>query len=419
MHAALPESAYPISDGDRRRLGCADRRTRRSTWPATPPVATSILRKLDPELAEEARSRDKIADAGQQQLRGRGRARGRRRARRERHAPRPARAGTLVSRAPRSIRIRAAPGEGSMSIGASLPGAPVIVAGSNRDVAWGFTNSYADTSDWVRVLRDADDRSTTGPRTANRRHRAARRRSSACTARADETLASRRHRMGPGHRQGRRRHAARARLDRAAARRVRHPSCSGSSSPRRPTKPSPLRSSAACRRRTSSSAIAQGNIEWTIAGRLPKRVGDYDPQLPSDWSAARHRLGRLARRARLPADRQSAVAAPLDRQSARHRRSLARACSATAATTSARARARFATICAHTSDFTPATTCWRSSSTIARCFSSAGRICWRCELNRAPTVGRCTKDESARPTGTDARRSIRSRIGSCARGATK
>jgi penicillin amidase len=35
--------------------------------------------------------------------------------------------------------------------GVTLPGTPAIVAGSNGDVAWGFTNSYTDTSDLVVV----------------------------------------------------------------------------------------------------------------------------------------------------------------------------------------------------------------------------------------------------------------------------
>ncbi len=35
--------------------------------------------------------------------------------------------------------------------GFTLPGLPVVVVGSNGHVAWGFTNSYADTTDWARV----------------------------------------------------------------------------------------------------------------------------------------------------------------------------------------------------------------------------------------------------------------------------
>ncbi|WP_108471091.1 penicillin acylase family protein [Rhodanobacter thiooxydans] len=43
--------------------------------------------------------------------------------------------------------------------GVSLPGTPAIVVGSNGQIAWGFTNSYGDWQDWVRVLRDPADAS--------------------------------------------------------------------------------------------------------------------------------------------------------------------------------------------------------------------------------------------------------------------
>lgn len=42
-------------------------------------------------------------------------------------------------------------------IGVTLPGLPALVAGSNRHVAWGFTNSYGDWMDWVRVTLDPHD----------------------------------------------------------------------------------------------------------------------------------------------------------------------------------------------------------------------------------------------------------------------
>ena len=41
--------------------------------------------------------------------------------------------------------------------GVSLPGTPAMVVGSNGQIAWGFTNSYGDWLDWVRVLRDPSD----------------------------------------------------------------------------------------------------------------------------------------------------------------------------------------------------------------------------------------------------------------------
>jgi penicillin amidase len=56
--------------------------------------------------------------------------------------------------------------------GVTLPGAPNIVAGSNGRIAWGFTNSYVDTSDVV-ILEPAEEdpslyRTPAGPRTLNR-----------------------------------------------------------------------------------------------------------------------------------------------------------------------------------------------------------------------------------------------------------
>lgn len=35
--------------------------------------------------------------------------------------------------------------------GVSLPGAPAIVVGSNHKIAWGFTNGYIDTADWIAL----------------------------------------------------------------------------------------------------------------------------------------------------------------------------------------------------------------------------------------------------------------------------
>ncbi len=45
--------------------------------------------------------------------------------------------------------------EGLDVAGVSLPGVPAIVAGSNRHVAWGFTNSYGDFQDLIRLERGA------------------------------------------------------------------------------------------------------------------------------------------------------------------------------------------------------------------------------------------------------------------------
>ncbi|MFQ3259511.1 MAG: penicillin amidase, partial [Pseudoalteromonas distincta] len=37
----------------------------------------------------------------------------------------------------------------------SLPGAPAIVVGTNNNVAWGFTNGYLDTADWIALNDDS------------------------------------------------------------------------------------------------------------------------------------------------------------------------------------------------------------------------------------------------------------------------
>lgn len=41
--------------------------------------------------------------------------------------------------------------------GFTLPGTPAMVVGSNGQIAWGFTNSYGDWLDWVRVRKDPAD----------------------------------------------------------------------------------------------------------------------------------------------------------------------------------------------------------------------------------------------------------------------
>lgn len=42
-------------------------------------------------------------------------------------------------------------GQNIQVTGVSLPGAPAIVVGTNNHVAWGFTNGYIDTADWIAL----------------------------------------------------------------------------------------------------------------------------------------------------------------------------------------------------------------------------------------------------------------------------
>jgi penicillin amidase len=52
-----------------------------------------------------------------------------------------------------------APGQVIDLNGLTLPGMPALVAGSNGHIAWGYTNSYGDWLDWVRIERDPGDAS--------------------------------------------------------------------------------------------------------------------------------------------------------------------------------------------------------------------------------------------------------------------
>ena len=63
-----------------------------------------------------------------------------------------------------ALRFPDARGQGRRVVGVSLPGAPpLVIVGSNGQVAWAFTNSYADTLDLVRLQGPTpDDRAHAG-----------------------------------------------------------------------------------------------------------------------------------------------------------------------------------------------------------------------------------------------------------------
>src|SRR4029079_16730325 len=61
------------------------------------------------------------------------------------------RAANLWCRARMRYADARAPGGQVDVSGVTLPGIPAVVVGSNTHVAWGFTNSYGDWADWIRV----------------------------------------------------------------------------------------------------------------------------------------------------------------------------------------------------------------------------------------------------------------------------
>ncbi|HNR92352.1 MAG TPA: penicillin acylase family protein [Dokdonella sp.] len=166
--------------------------------------------------------------------------------------------------------------------GASLPGTPAIVAGSNRRIAWAFTNSYGDFTDWVRVRTDEADAAkyltADGSEAISLIEE-----SIAVHGGEPERLSVRETRWGPitakdvdgselalawtAHREGAV-NLELMNLERAET----------------------VDEGVAIAQRAGMPAQnfvvgdRNGNIAWTIAGRIPKREGGYDPRLPADWS---------------------------------------------------------------------------------------------------------------------------------------
>lgn len=166
--------------------------------------------------------------------------------------------------------------------GASLPGTPAIAVGSNRKIAWSFTNSYGDSADWVRVIHHPADalryRSSTGwkPVTIHREilH---------VQGAPDETQEVHETEWGPilatdhdgtplalawaAHRSG----AVNmdlTLLDQAET----------------VNEAIVIAQNAGIPAQNFVVGDREGKIGWTIAGRVPARTHGYDPALPADWS---------------------------------------------------------------------------------------------------------------------------------------
>lgn len=167
-------------------------------------------------------------------------------------------------------------------IGVTLPGLPALVAGSNRHIAWAFTNSYGDWLDWVRVDLDPADknryRDANGWQTIEKNveiikvHNA-----------PDATLEVRETCWGPilaDDADG---------TPLALAWTALPPGGVNLELLNLDTAASVDEAFAVANRAGMPAqnfvvGDAAGNIGWTIAGRIPRRTGDCDPQLPCDWS---------------------------------------------------------------------------------------------------------------------------------------
>jgi penicillin amidase len=281
MHAALPEAAFRFLTASG---GSWDAPIAGSplTWPEPPTSAELDLHALDPHLLQHANSVvERIPGSNSFAVNGT-LAGGAALVANDAHLdlrvpslwfrtrliyPNPRRAGEIIDVS-----------------GAGLPGTASIVIGSNGRVAWGFTNSYIDTADWVRVTRDPTDpnryRGTDGWTSISRHAEIIR-----VHGGADVTLDVEETQWGP----------------------VLAKDADGTPLALAWTAQQPGAINVELGRMDQAEtvdeavAIAQvsgmppqnfvvgdktGNIAWTIAGRIPKRIGGFDPNLPADWSQA-------------------------------------------------------------------------------------------------------------------------------------
>lgn len=166
--------------------------------------------------------------------------------------------------------------------GATLPGVPAIVVGSNGNIAWSFTNSYIDIADWVRVVLH--------PKNSALYHYEGEWKSLLTfqeTLRVrdaeDEFLEIQETEWGPilaydhdgiplalnwvaQHRD-------------AADLKLVHLELAANVDQALGTA-----QQSGIPAQNFIVGDRKGNIGWTIAGRIPVRSGNYDPQLPADWS---------------------------------------------------------------------------------------------------------------------------------------
>ena len=166
--------------------------------------------------------------------------------------------------------------------GAMLPGAPAFVVGSNGNVAWGFTNSYVDTADWVRVMRVPADASrylaTDGPHAFGHHAEVIR-----VHGAPDEILDVEETQWGP---------VLAKDVDdtplalawTAQERGAFNVDLMHLEQAANADEAVGIAQSAGIPPQNILVADRAGAIEWTIAGRIPRRSGGFDPQLPADWS---------------------------------------------------------------------------------------------------------------------------------------
>ena len=166
--------------------------------------------------------------------------------------------------------------------GVMLPGAPVVVAGSNGRVAWGFTNSYGDYSDLVRLAPAAGQAGAyatpTGPRQLERMTEILE-----VTGQSPETLVVEESIWGPvvGEDASGRPLALAWTAHRPGALNLRLADMERAQDVEQAVA---IAATAGIPAQNALIGDRRGRVAWVIAGRIPARSG-FDPAVPADWSA--------------------------------------------------------------------------------------------------------------------------------------
>jgi penicillin G amidase len=188
------------------------------------------------------------------------------------------------------VRLRIADGtvDARDLMGLTLPGAPIMVVGSNGRIAWGFTNSYGDWSDLVRVERSADGasyRSTSGWKPLQRITEIVHSSSGASREVVVEMtewgplLPATAGTTNPGSSDSA--YALAWTAQDPAATNLRW---LGLETVTGCEEALPWANTIGGPAQNFVCADAAGNIGWTLLGRMPLRGAGYDPGVPSDWT---------------------------------------------------------------------------------------------------------------------------------------
>lgn len=168
--------------------------------------------------------------------------------------------------------------------GVSLPGMPVIVVGSNRHIAWSFTNSYGDFADWARVTLDPHEParylSSTGWKPLSTYHETLHVKDA-----PDEQLIVHETEWGPilaKDYDGTPLALAWTALQPNAIN-LKFGELGQVSSI---DEAIVIAQSSGVPAQNFVVGDKNGNIAWTIAGPIPLRTNNYDPSVPADWSVS-------------------------------------------------------------------------------------------------------------------------------------